>query len=174
VRRHIDALEIIYIVRRIPAWSNNLSRRVTAKPRVAFTDTGLAAHLVGMTLRRAEHPTGPLGSMVENFVLSELARQLTWAEEPVSLFHYRDRDGHEVDAILERASGEIVGIEVKAAESVRGDDFRGLRHLMETAGERFHAGYLLYCGTEVLRFGPKMRAVPISALWTMPSLQGAD
>ena len=77
-----------------------------------------------------------------------------------------------VDAVLERASGEIVGIEVKAAETVRAEDFRGLRRLADQIGDRFHAGYVLYAGAEVLPFGPRMRAVPISALWTTPSTAG--
>jgi predicted AAA+ superfamily ATPase len=166
VARHIEALELVYVVRRIPAWSSNLTTRAVATPKLLFVDSGLAAHLTGMTSRRASHPTAPVGPLLENFVLGELARQLTWADEPVSLFHYRDRDGREVDAVLERASGEIVGIEVKAAETVRAEDFRGLRHFADRVGDRFHAGYVLYAGAEVLPFGPRMRAAPISALWT--------
>nr|WP_251744415.1 DUF4143 domain-containing protein [Frankia sp. AiPs1] len=118
------------------------------------------------TVRRATHPSAPVGPLVENFVLGELARQLSWSEEPVSLFHYRDRDRSEVDAVLERASGEIVGVEVKAAETVRAEDFRGLRRLASQTGDRFHAGYVLYAGAEVLSFGPRLRAAPIPALWT--------
>ncbi|MGH3569875.1 MAG: DUF4143 domain-containing protein [Pseudonocardia sp.] len=51
------------------------------------------------------------------------------AAEPVRLYYYRDRDGYEVDAVLEHASGDVVAIEVKAADTVRGEDFRGIRHL---------------------------------------------
>lgn len=42
-----------------------------------------------------------MGPLLENFVIGEVARQLTWAEEPVQLFHYRDRDQVEVDIVLE-------------------------------------------------------------------------
>jgi predicted AAA+ superfamily ATPase len=85
------------------------------------------------------------------------------------LFHYRDRDGNEVDAVPERASGEIVGIEVKAAETVRAEDSRGPRRFAEQIGDRFRAGYVLYAGAEVPPFGPRPRAVPISAVWTTAS-----
>ncbi len=166
VARHIEALELVYIVHQIPAWSSNLTTRAVATPKIIFVDSGLAGHLTGMTVWRATHPTAPVGPLVENFVLGELARQLSWSEEPVSLFHYRDRDRNEVDAVLERASGEIVGIEAKAAETLRAEDFRGLRRLASQTGDRFHAGYVLYAGAEVLSFGPRMRAAPISALWT--------
>ncbi len=51
------------------------------------------------------------------------------------------------------------------AETVRAEDFRGLHRLAGArTGDRFHAGYVLYAGAEVLSFGPRLRAVPISAL----------
>lgn len=166
VRRYVAALEMVYAIHRVPAWSNKLTTRATSTPKIIFVDSGLVGHLTGMDLRRASHPTANVGPLIENFVLGELARQLTWAEEPVSLHHYRDRDGNEVDAVLERASGEIVGVEVKASETVRAGDFRGLRRLADQVGDRFRAGYVLYSGSAVLSFGPRLRAAPISALWT--------
>lgn len=86
----------------------------------------------------------PVGPLLENFASGEIARQLTWAEEPAQLFHDRDRDKVEADTILEHASGHVVGIEVKAAETVGRDDVRGLRHLATRLDDRFHAGYVLY------------------------------
>lgn len=166
IKRYLDLLELLFVIRRIPAWSSNLTTRAVATPKLIMTDSGLAGHLVGMSLKRAKHPTSPVGALVENFVLSELARQLSWADEPVRLYHYRDRDQREVDAILERASGEVVAIEVKAAETVRADDFRGLTHLARRLGDQFLAGIVLYAGQQPLPFGERMRAWPISALWT--------
>lgn len=121
-------------------------------------------HTVGKQTQPYRHPPA-LGGLIENFALGELARQLSWAEEPVTLWHYRDRDGVEVDAVLERASGEVVGVEVKAAETVRSEDFRGLRHLARRFGDRFHAGFVLYAGEQSLPFGDRMRALPLVALW---------
>ncbi|GAA1013632.1 hypothetical protein Aple_088020 [Acrocarpospora pleiomorpha] len=165
VKRYFDLLDLIYVVRRIPAWSANATTRAVATPKLLAVDTGLGAHLSGLTPARAAGITAPIGPLLENFALSELARQLTWAEEPVHLYHYRTRDNIEVDAILERASGEIIGIEVKAAETVRADDFRGLRHLADRVGDRLIAGFVLYSGQEKLPFGDRMRALPMSALW---------
>ncbi len=82
------------------------------------------------------------------------------------LHRYRDRDGYEVDAILEDNAGRVIGIEVKAAETVRTDDFRALRNLEKRLGERFQAGYVLYCGNEQLPFGGKLSCAPITGLWT--------
>lgn len=67
--------------------------------------------------------------------------------------------------ILENRRGQVVAIEVKAAATVRGEDFRGLRHVADRVGSDLVAGFVLYTGTQTLPFGPKFRAVPISALW---------
>jgi predicted AAA+ superfamily ATPase len=167
VKRYIELLELVFLVRRIPAWSTNLTTRAVAAPKVLMVDSGLAGHLTGLTPRRANHPTSPVGPLIENFVLGELARQLTWAEEPVRLYHYRDRDGFEVDGILERASGEVVAVEVKAAETVRADDFRGIESLQRRIGDRLLAGIVLYGGGTPLSFGGRLRALPISSLWSV-------
>ncbi len=103
--------------------------------------------------------------MVENFVLMELARQLTWSEQRCRLYHYRTKDKVEVDAVLETPDGRVVGIEVKAGATVRAEDLAGLRHLANHIGDRFVAGYVLYTGQQTLPFGPKLRAIPLDALW---------
>ncbi len=54
---------------------------------------------------------------------------------------------------------------MKAASTVRADDFRGLRRLSDRLGEDFIAGIVLYTGTSTLPFGPKLRAMPVSSLW---------
>ena len=73
------------------------------------------------------------------------------------------------DAVLEDNAGRIVALEVKAAETVRTDDFAGLRLLQRRLGERFRVGFVLYCGTESLSFGDGLTCLPISALWTTPA-----
>jgi predicted AAA+ superfamily ATPase len=166
--RYLDLLELVFVIRRIPAWSSNLTTRATATPKLIVTDTGLGGRLIGFAPDRAKDPTAPAaGQLLENFVIGEIARQLTWCDEPVQLFHYRDRDQVEVDIVLEHATGAVVGVEVKASETVRAEDFRGLRHLSRRLGSRFKAGLVLYAGGETLPFGQQMRALPIAALWQL-------
>ncbi len=169
LKRYLDLLELVFMIRRIPAWSSNLVTRAVATPKLLMVDSGLGAHLIGFTAGRARDVNAPAGPLLENFALGEIARQIAWSDEPVRLYHYRDRDGVEVDGVLERASGEIVGVEVKAAETVRDDDFRGLRHLARRLGDRFIAGFVLYSGAESLPFGDRMRALPLAALWLAPN-----
>lgn len=167
VKRYLDLLDLIFITRRIPAWSSNLATRAVATPKLVLTDSGLAAHLTGMSLRRARHPTAPVGPLIETFVLGELARQIPLIDQPARLYHYRDRDHYEVDAVLESSSGEVIAIEVKAAETVRSEDFRGIKQLARRLGDQLVAGIVLYAGGQALSFGERLRAWPISTLWTL-------
>ena len=166
VKRYLDLLDLVFITRRVPAWSSNLVTRAVATPKLILNDSGLAAHLTGMSIKRARHPTAPIGPLMETFVLGELSRQLTFASQQVRLYHYRDRDRYEVDALLESAAGEIVACEVKAAETVRSEDFRGIQRIQRQVGDQLIAGIVLYAGQSPLSFGERLRAWPISTLWT--------
>ncbi|WP_280252324.1 ATP-binding protein [Nocardia abscessus] len=168
VKRYLSLLEEVYLIKRIPAWSRNLSNRATMTPKVAFVDSGIAASLIGADARSLLRPDGQFGPLLEGFVLMELARQLAWTAEDVSIFHYRTKDQVEVDAVLENRRGEVAGIEVKAASTVGPDDFRHLHHLAERLGNDFVVGIVLHTGQQTLPFGPKMLAMPVSALWELP------
>jgi predicted AAA+ superfamily ATPase len=165
ISRYLQALDEIFLVKQIPGWSRNLGTRATSAPKMIFVDSGIAANEVAVDARALLRPGAPFGPLLESFVLSELARQLTWSTELADLYHYRDHSKFEVDAVLENRRGQVVGIEVKAASTVGADDFRGLRRLADRLGDDFIAGVVLYTGTATLPFGDKLRAVPVSALW---------
>lgn len=103
--------------------------------------------------------------MLETFVLQELKRQASGQDSPIAFFHFRDRDGVEVDLVLEQGSGAVAGIEVKAAATATDSDFRGLRKLKAAAGKRFAGGVVLYDGEVSASFGDGLFAVPLRALW---------
>jgi len=71
----------------------------------------------------------------------------------------------EVDLVLENRRGQVIAIEVKASSTVKGEDFRGLRHLADRLGDDLLAGIVLYTGQQTLPFGPRFRAMPIAAIW---------
>lgn len=174
IKRYLDLLDLLFVTRRIPAWSSNLTTRAVATPKLVLADSGLAGHLTGMSVHRGRHPTAPVGPLIETFVIGELARQLAFADQSVRLYHYRDRDNYEVDAVLESASGDVVACEVKAAETVRSEDFRGIQRLGRRLGDQLLAGIVLYAGGQALPFGERLRAWPISALWTLPPGESAQ
>jgi uncharacterized protein len=108
---------------------------------------------------------GFAGALFETFVATELERQASWSPESLRFWHYREGE-REVDVVIERPSGEIVGIEVKASATVRARDFRGLVQMRERTGRRLVTGAVLYAGEHTLPFGERLWALPLSALWT--------
>jgi uncharacterized protein len=165
VARYLSLLEEVFLVKRVPGWSRNLGTRVTGTPKLVFVDSGVAARLLAMDAHTLRRPGSPLGPLLESFVISELYRQATWSNELVELYHYRDHNRVEVDVVLENRRGQTVGIEVKAASTVRAEDFNGLRKLAERVGNDFLVGIVFYAGHTTLPFGPNLRAVPLGALW---------
>ena len=167
VERYTALLEEVFLLKRLPAFAPGRRGRATTQRKVLFVDTGIAAHLQGLSDARLQRDRARIGPLLENLVLGELARQLTWASEPVHLSHYRTKDGVEVDAVLEHDDGRVVAIEVKAASTVRQDDFRHVVHLRERLGDRFHAGLVLHLGSVAAPFGSALHALPVSALWEL-------
>ncbi len=55
-------------------------------------------------------------------MIAELAKQLTWSSITARLYHLRNSDGLEVDAIIESSDGRVVAVEVKASAVPRKDD----------------------------------------------------
>lgn len=165
VARYLGLLEEVFLIKRIPAWSRNLSSRAVSTPKVAMVDSGIASNLVGHDARSLQLPTSPLGGLLEGFTAMELARQLRWSRTRAELFHYRTKDKVEVDIVLEDRRGRVVAIDVKASATVRPEDFRGINHLASRLGESLIAGVVLYTGPESLAFGEKNLAVPLSAVW---------
>jgi hypothetical protein len=172
---YLDLLETLYLVWRVPAWSTNLTSRVTGRAKLVVLDSGLAAHLAHLTpasmaLTANPEPAGPL---LEGMVLAELRRQSGWSEGPVHLSHYRDRAGPEVDVIIEHPDGRIAAVEVKATSSLGPKAFRPLQLLRDRLGDRFAQGVVLYTGGQALRFGERLSAQPIEALWRESPRLGA-
>ena len=133
---YVDLLETLYLIQQIPAWSNNLTRRVTGRPKVSLLDTGLAARLNNVT-PSAMQPgvvSEAAGGLFEAFVAGELRRQLVWSDTDASLAHFRDTDGLEVDLVPEDSGRRVAGVELKAARTVTKREFRGLEFLRDKLG----------------------------------------
>lgn len=153
---------------RLPAFATGATTRATRRPKVLITDPGLAAHLTN-----AGHATfGPsgdtrlAGSLFETTVLTEIAKQATWSDHLVDLSHFRDRNGPEVDLLVEdRRTGAVAGVEVKLGASPTVRDARHLALLRDGLGERFTVGIVVHTGAHSLPLGERLWAVPVSALW---------
>lgn len=165
VATHTDLLENLFLVRRLLSWHANLGSRQIKAPKLHLVDSGLLTHLLGADAERLERDAQLAGQVFETFVAMELDRQSEWSHSKPSLLHYRDKQQREVDVVLERRGGDIVGVEVKSAPTIRSRDFAGLRYLRDHLGNRFKCGVVLYTGRQTLPFGDRLRAVPLCGLW---------
>jgi predicted AAA+ superfamily ATPase len=164
-RAHSKILEDLFLVHHLKPWHVNLGSRQIKSPKLYIADSGLLAYLIGADERRIADDGTVAGAMLESFVATELVRQSGWTELPVRFFHYRDKQQREVDIVIERHDGDVVGIEVKASATPTSSDFVGLRYLRDKLGERFKAGVVLHAGADTLPFGGRLAAVPVSGLW---------
>jgi predicted AAA+ superfamily ATPase len=167
LKRYLALLETVFLVRELPAWSGNLSKRLVKAPKLLVDDSGLAAALLGLDAERLAAEPGYLGALLENFVAMELVKQVPWSSTRPQAFHYRSHAGQEIDLLLEDARGRLVGIEIKARQTLDGRDFRALRDLATDLPERFHRGVVLYTGSESVSFGDRLQALPVEALWRL-------
>jgi len=165
VNHYLEVLERLFVIRRLPAWHSNESRRLVKSPKVHFVDTGLAAALARRSTsdwlaRRTE-----MGRLLESFVVQQVIAQSAWTDPDLQFWHYRDKDKVEVDLVVTRGASTW-GIEVKSSASVSSSDGRGLARLAARCGANFESGVILYAGSSLLPTGdPRVLAVPLSELW---------
>jgi len=164
-QKYTGILEQLFLVRTLPPWHNNALKRLTKKPKLHFLDSGLLAALIGLTPEKVAADRGTFGAVLETFVFSEVLKLAGWSDRRLTFSHFRDKELDEVDIVLEDREGRIVGLEVKAAASVRAEDFSGLRKLEAAAGRRFAFGAVLYDHDRAIGFGDRLAAVPLSSLW---------
>jgi predicted AAA+ superfamily ATPase len=102
IRDYVTLLERIFLLEHLPPWYSNKLSRLVKTPKLHVCDTGLAAALLGFDADDLRAERAAFGQLLETFVFQELRRQVSWQEVSVSFFHFRDKDGAEVDVVLER------------------------------------------------------------------------
>ncbi len=165
IGEYVAVLERVFLLERLPPWHSHRLSRLVKTPKLHIGDTGLAAALLGLDAAALRDDRTTLGQLLETFVFQELRRMASGREEPIAFHHFRDKDGLEVDIVIERDGRLLAGVEVKAGATVTPADFRGLNKLKEAAGKRFVCGVVLYDGQITARFGEGLYAVPIRSLW---------
>jgi len=167
VESYISSLELLYIVERVKPWTNTDYDRVGKKSTLFFTDSGLMAALLNWHKDTIRFDGEKSGKLIETFAFNEIAAQIDLNRNQYSLRHYRDREQREIDFIVERNDGAILGIEVKGGSALNQKSFRHLKWFQENlAKERPFIGIVLYSGKHIAPFGKNLWAVPFSMLWS--------
>ncbi len=167
VQRYVTILERMFLLHQIRPWFSNRLSRLIKSPKLHMLDSGLLATLRDANAASIGADRSRLGPLLESFVVSEVLKSLTWSQTRVDVSHFRTKEQEEVDLVLEDPRGRIVGIEVKAAATLRPKDFSGLQKLQAAAGDKFMQGVILHDHDRVTPFSEKIRAAPVSLLWQM-------
>lgn len=166
VAGYLEILTGLFIAEPIPSWHNNRAQRVVKAPKYHVTDTGMATALLGLDADGLRNNLPLSGHLLESFAVAELMKQCSWLDAPPRLHHFRERGrGAEVDIVLERADGGILGVEVKLASNVTSRAMSGLRRLRQLAGERFVGGLVLAAVPSAYTTEDELAVAPLSVLW---------
>jgi hypothetical protein len=159
-------LQMMFLTFDVKPWYRNTGKRLVKSPKGYIIDTALLCHLQQIDMAKAEiRDPHVFGHVFENFVASELLKQLASSNDAAELYHFRTSDGKEVDFVLERPDGRLAAIEVKGRDSVSASDFKGLKELCRLTEDDFVCGIVLYRGNKIIPFDKNMWAVPVDELW---------
>jgi predicted AAA+ superfamily ATPase len=166
IKNYRVLLQMMFLTFDVRPWFRNIGKRLVKSGKWYIIDTLLLCHLQQINLDKvAIHDPHVFGHILENFVATELLKQLASSEEMADLYHFRRSDGKEVDFVLEYPNGSISGIEVKASDAVTETDFHGLKELHRQTDSDFMCGVVLYRGQKTISFGDRLWAVPVDAMW---------
>lgn len=167
IESYINALLALYIVERVEPWTRTDYDRVGKKTKIYVTDSGLMSSILKWRMQQVEVDSDRSGKLIETFIFNELAAEIDACNGNYELFHYRDREQHEIDFLIEREDHALLGIEVKAGSAISSADFKHLKWFKDNiAKKRPFVGIVLYSGELVGSMGDNLWAVPFGALWS--------
>jgi predicted AAA+ superfamily ATPase len=160
-------LQMMFLIFDVRPWYRNIGKRLVKAPKGYVVDTSLLCHLQKISMAKSViSDPHVFGRLFENFVATELLKQLASSDETAELYHFRTSDGKEVDFVLERPDGKLAAIEVKGRDSITATDFKGLQVLRNQVAKDFICGIVLYLGKKIVPFDNNMWAVPVDLLWS--------
>jgi len=164
---YVNWLLSLYIFDKVPPWLKTDYERVGRKPKFYAADTGLMTSILNWRIDEVMLDIDRSGKLMETFVFQELAAQID-LESKYSLYQYRDREKHEIDFVVERDDGILLGIEVKAGHNVSFADFAPQKWFRNNIikKKKPYIGIVLYSGDRSIKYSDNLLAVPIAALWT--------
>ena len=165
VGRYLDLMVDLLLVRRLPAWSSNVGKRLVKAPKTYLRDSGLCHALLGIASYDSllGHPV--VGGSWEGFVVENILGQVS---DQAQSGYYRTRGGAEIDLVLDLGGGRIWAIEVKrtSAPSVS----RGFHVACEDLGPE--RKYVVHAGRESFPLPHGVEAVTLAEI--MQRLSAAE
>ncbi|MBA3029351.1 MAG: ATP-binding protein [Desulfobacteraceae bacterium] len=167
IESYINALESLYLVERIHPWTKTDYARVGKQSKLFMVDSGLMASLLNWKIDQVRLDSDRSGKLMETFAFNEISAQVDSGNGLYELLHYRDREKREIDFLIERGDGALIGIEIKAGSAVHKNDFKHMKWFQNNlvANQDF-IGIVLYTGEFPASFGDNLWAIPFGLLWS--------
>ncbi len=162
VEKYFALLHGIFLVELLRPYLTNVHKRAVKQPKVYLIDTGLMSYLNQIKPQQILSDRTVLGKLTETWVYAELQKEMSYSDRNLQLYFYRDDKKNEIDFLIEKDDGTLVGIEVKAKQRVRPDDLRPLRTICEKLQPRLQKLFIIYLGDKFL---PVRNSCPT---WLLP------
>lgn len=159
IREWVSILETSGLIFILPPYFENFSKRIVKTPKIYFVDTGLLCHL--LSIRSVDHlKTHPLlGSIYENFMISECFKRFYNLGETPPLYFWRDQIGNEVDLLIHSGTGGFP-IEFKLSQSYHSDFKKGIERWIALEKNPADSGLVIYCGEHAVQTQTPIPAIP--------------
>lgn len=140
----ISILEASYIVYRLRPYYKNVGKRLIKSPKIYFYDTGVLCSLLNLSSVNELTNHFAIGSIFENFIISEFKKEVSETNKSAQVYFYRDNHGNEIDLVID-TGGNLIPIEIKSSVTYSTFFFKGFdywrKHLNEEA-----SGFVIYGG----------------------------
>lgn len=160
VNSYVEFLEQAFLIRRIPAWSGNVLKRIVKSPRLYWRDSGLCHALLGLRSQDSILDQPWVGCSWEGWVVEQVLNAFQLAGIAVSPHWFRTQDQLEADLILEFGAERWV-IEIKLTSVPKSEDMNALRKVSDLVAA---TRSVLVSRTRDIVWGEKECSVNLSAL----------
>ena len=123
----LSILQSSYVIYLLRPYYGNFNKRIIKSPKLYFFDTGVACSLLGITDVKQIFSHTAKGPLFENMIISELLKERFNKGAADNLYYWRDKTGHEVDILLDKA-GKLTVMELKAGATLNEDFFKGIEY----------------------------------------------
>lgn len=147
IKAWISVLEASYIIFLLKPHHQNFAKRLVQQPKVYFYDTGLLCYLLGIQNYKQVDTHFARGNIFENLIIIDLLKNKLNTAQQENLFFWRDKNGKEVDCIIETA-GKLYPIEIKSSQTKSMHFFDGVNFYKNLAGLKSKQIFVVYGGKE--------------------------
>ncbi len=161
IKRWISILQSSRIIYLLQPYFNNRLKRAIRTPKVYFMDTGLLAYLTRWPTAETLANGAKAGNVFETFVISEIIKSyLNAGKVDLPLYFYRDRDGREIDLVIESAD-TLYPIEIKMSASPSLSMAKGFCALESVNGKSLGKGTIVCQCDRLTWLSDDVAALPI-------------